>query len=41
MFAVAQFGMTDTFKVRVERSLIRQVNKVAQEIGITPVTLCG
>ncbi len=28
--------MTDIFRVRVERKLIRQANKVAEEIGTTP-----
>ena len=28
--------MTDIFRVRIERDLIRQANKVAEEIGTTP-----
>jgi addiction module RelB/DinJ family antitoxin len=28
--------MTDTFRVRIERKLIQQATKVAEEIGTTP-----
>jgi addiction module RelB/DinJ family antitoxin len=28
--------MTDIFRVRIERQLIREANKVAEEIGTTP-----
>ena len=28
--------MTDIFRVRIERDLIRKANKVAEEIGTTP-----
>jgi addiction module RelB/DinJ family antitoxin len=30
------WNMTDTFRVRIERKLIQQATKVAEEIGTTP-----
>jgi addiction module RelB/DinJ family antitoxin len=29
-------GMTDIFRVRIERSLVKRATKVAEEIGTTP-----